>query len=99
MKSIKWAVACLFSTFLMVVSPFSMAEPEVLLTDERQVVHLNSADVDTLASVLKGVGLKRAQKIVEYRSEHGSFESVEDLIKVKGIGMSILEKNRGKIML
>lgn len=99
MNSIKWAFACILSVCLVILSPSSFAEPESAAAAEQQVVHLNSADADTLAAVLKGIGLKRAQKIVEYRSAHGPFESVDDLIKVEGVGQSILENNRAKIML
>jgi competence ComEA-like helix-hairpin-helix protein len=33
---------------------------------------------------------------VEYRNEHGPFESVEDLAKIRGIGVEKLEKIREK---
>ncbi len=99
MNSTKWALACILSMFLVTLPSLSFAKPESVAVAEQQVVHLNSADVDTLAAVLKGIGLKRAQNIVQYRSAHGPFESVDDLIKVQGIGPSILKNNREKIML
>lgn len=99
MNSIKWALACILSMFLVILPLESFAKPESAAMAEQQVVHLNSADADTLAAVLKGIGLKRAQKIVEYRNAHGPFESVDDLIKVEGVGPSTLENNRDKIML
>ena len=58
------------------------------------VVNLNTADADTLATVIIGVGDARAQAIVEYRDEYGPFKSIDDIVLVKGIGPSILEKNR-----
>ncbi len=60
-------------------------------------VNINTADASMLASELKGVGEKRAQAIVEYRKQHGPFKSVEDLMSVKGVGPSLLEKNRSKL--
>lgn len=56
-------------------------------------VNINTADAQTLAT-LEGVGEKRAEAIIEYRSTHGPFVSIEDLVKVKGIGVKTLEKNR-----
>ncbi len=50
-------------------------------------VDINSASADELAS-LPGIGKKTAQKIVEYRELNGRFESIEDIMKVSGIGES-----------
>jgi competence protein ComEA len=47
-----------------------------------------------MADLLKGVGLKKAQAIVDYRTEYGAFSAPEDLLNVSGIGPSTLEKNR-----
>jgi competence protein ComEA len=58
------------------------------------VVNINSADAPALAANIVGVGEKRAEAIVAYRSEHGHFDSVDELTQVKGIGDKILEKNR-----
>lgn len=61
-------------------------------------VDINSADAASLAAELNGVGEKRAQAIVEYRSEHGPFHSIDDLAKVKGIGPAVIEKNKGHLV-
>lgn len=50
-------------------------------------VNVNTADVDTLAKV-KGIGKKKAQEIVDYRTKNGNFKAVEDLLNVKGKGMN-----------
>ena len=47
-------------------------------------VNINTAGVEEL-SALKGIGTSTAQKIVEYRKMH-KFSSIEDIMKVKGIG-------------
>ena len=39
---------------------------------------------------LQGIGEKRAKDIVAYRDQHGRFKSVDDLVKVKGIGPKTL---------
>ncbi|XHF86609.1 ComEA family DNA-binding protein [Vibrio sp. HN007] len=62
-------------------------------------VNINSASTDELATLLKGIGNKKAQDIVDYREKHGKFTSADDLIKVKGIGPSTIEKNRERIEL
>ena len=60
-------------------------------------VNLNTADVPTLQRELSGVGEKKAQAIVDYREANGTFASVDELLEVKGIGESILERNRDKL--
>jgi competence protein ComEA len=56
-------------------------------------VHLNSATLDQLDE-LPGVGPVTAQKILDYRSEHGAFGSVEELDAVPGIGPATLDELR-----
>jgi competence protein ComEA len=56
-------------------------------------VHLNTATVDQLDE-LPGVGPVTAQKIVEYREQHGAFSSVDDLDAIPGIGPARMEQLR-----
>ncbi|NQZ22764.1 MAG: helix-hairpin-helix domain-containing protein [Colwellia sp.] len=56
-------------------------------------VDINTADISTL-SLLKGIGKKKAQAIVKYRDINGTFTSVDDLLKVSGIGKQILNMNK-----
>jgi competence protein ComEA len=53
-------------------------------------VNLNSATAEQL-DALDGVGPATAQKILEYRTQHGGFSSVEDLAQIAGIGPKKLE--------
>jgi competence protein ComEA len=62
-------------------------------------VNINTADAATISSELNGIGLSKAQSIVEYRKKHGPFRSVEDLSLVKGIGERTVEKNRRDIQI
>jgi len=62
-------------------------------------VNINSADAATLARELKGVGLARAQAIVDYRTKNGPFRSADELALVKGIGPKAIENNRANIRL
>lgn len=56
-------------------------------------VDLNTASASELSDGLNGVGPSKAQAIVEHREQNGPFESVDDLVLVKGVGASILEQN------
>lgn len=58
------------------------------------VIDINNADVATLVKHVKGIGAKKAEAIVQYREANGSFKSVDDLAKVKGIGEKTIEANR-----
>ena len=62
-------------------------------------VNINTADAATIARELDGIGPSKAQAIVEFRQQNGPFKSVEDLLKVKGIGARMLEQNRSSIQL
>jgi competence protein ComEA len=56
-------------------------------------VHLNTATVEQLDE-LPGVGPVTAQKIIDYREQHGAFSSVDDLDAIPGIGPARLEQLR-----
>lgn len=49
------------------------------------VININSASADQLA-YLPRVGIKLAQRVVEYRKSNGAFKKIEDLMEVKGVG-------------
>ena len=54
-------------------------------------VNINTADLEELQT-LPRVGPAIGQRIIDYRSEHGNFESSEDLVNVKGIDPKTMEK-------
>ena len=57
-------------------------------------ININTADKETLMTVIKGVGDKKAEAIIAFRDEHGPFKSVDELTNVKGIGQSTIDKHR-----
>ncbi|OUD16259.1 hypothetical protein TPSD3_00620 [Thioflexithrix psekupsensis] len=57
-------------------------------------ININTADVETLAETLEGIGEKKAEAIVQSRTVEGPFESVDDLERVSGIGPKLIDKNR-----
>jgi competence protein ComEA len=59
-------------------------------------VHLNGATLEQL-DALPGVGPVTAQKILDYRQQHGSFGSVDELDAIPGIGPARLEQLRGLV--
>jgi competence protein ComEA len=62
-------------------------------------VNINTADAQTIASEIKGIGMVKAEAIVAYRTEHGPFTSLDELTNVKGIGVRLIEQNKEKLSL
>ncbi len=63
---------------------------------DQKMINLNTASAAELAG-LKGIGEKKAQAIVAYREQNGSFKTVDDLTQVKGIGPKLLEQLRPQV--
>jgi competence protein ComEA len=51
---------------------------------------INTATKDDFVKI-KGIGEKKAERIINYRKEHGKFNNIDELKKVKGIGNKIIE--------
>jgi len=68
-----------------------------VVTVAEEKIDLNSATAEEIAT-LNNIGLKKAEKIVEYRQSNGQFESIDDLKNVKGIGSVTIEKNRDRMV-
>ncbi len=64
-----------------------------------EIVNLNKANASALQHYLKGIGEKKAKKIVEYRQEHKKFKSVEEIQEVKGIGEKLYKKIKSSLSL
>jgi competence protein ComEA len=59
-------------------------------------INLNTADKAALESI-SGIGPAKAEAIIKYRDEHGSFKSVDELLNIKGIGPKILENIKEQV--
>ena len=80
--------------FLILLMGLTMAQ--ALLAGEIKKININQASQEKLTQ-LKGIGPVLSERIVEYREEHGPFQSPEDIMDVKGIGPKTWEKNKDRI--
>jgi len=82
---------------LAVVSTIAFAPATALAANDPaanqviETIHLNQATAEQLQS-LPGVGPALSERIVDYRTEHGPFSSVDQLTSVKGVGEAKLAK-------
>lgn len=89
MNYLKYAIMWVLLSGLFTVTAGAYAAP----------VNINKADAATLAKRISGIGPAKAQAIVVYRQENGPFKSVHDLVKVKGIGEKLIDKNKPDLKL
>ncbi|WP_419210057.1 ComEA family DNA-binding protein [Providencia manganoxydans] len=84
---------------LEVTNQTSQQVVDVTHSSSTDQVNINQASAEELAKKLSGIGIQKAKAIVEYRDKYGAFSSLENILEVKGIGPSFLEKNRSKLTL
>jgi len=99
---LKTGIAALLAFCVLAIGSVSFAADlteEFTAEVEVERVNVNEADAETIAAALSGVGVSRAQAIVDYREQYGQFYSAEELTAVRGIGDSTVEKNLDKIRL
>ena len=72
--------------------------PAEEVAPERQPIDINTATAEELEQLM-GIGPVLAQAIIDYRAEHGPFESVDELLEVSGIGESKLDNIRNDVTL
>ena len=66
-------------------APFTVLSTPGASTSTQDLLNINTASAEDLDS-LPGIGPTTAQKIVDYRDQHGPFEHIEDIMNVAGIG-------------
>ena len=79
----------------------NMSEVELYVGDntsqnQPQKININTAEV-WLLQALPGIGETLAQRIVDYRTRNGFFKSIDELLKVPGIGAGVYDKIKNLI--
>ena len=77
--------------------PSSAAPAPAPETSAVAPLDLNLADAEALTT-LPGIGPARARAIVEYRDANGRFGVVDELTRIKGIGASLVEELRERVV-
>jgi len=96
MKEKRRGLICFLAFCLLLTVTSLSGLPNSADAVEKAPVNINTASVEELTQ-LPRVGVKVAERIVDYRKEHGSFKTVEDLKTVKGIGDKMLDQLRPQI--
>ena len=60
-------------------------------TDINSKISINSSDLNKLMEI-PGIGESKAKSILEYRTNNGNFNTIDDIMHVSGIGTSLFEK-------
>lgn len=71
-------------------------DSELYRSSRAVTVNINEATVSELTA-LDGIGIKRAEDIVQYRRTHGAFQNAADITNVPGIGEGIYRRIRNQI--
>ncbi len=61
-------------------------------------VNINTANATEIAEALNGIGMSKAQAIVDYREAYGLFNQADEIVFVRGIGDSTYENNKSDIL-
>lgn len=100
----KLSIVKICMIMLALLAGFNAANAESLkMTDKvaqvamtESLLNLNTASLEQLMA-LPGIGKSKAAAIINYRESEGPFSSVDELTRVKGIGVKMLAKLTGSI--
>ena len=100
----KLSIVQICMIMLALLAGFNAANAESLkMTDKvaqvattESLLNLNTASLEQLMA-LPGIGKSKAAAIINYRESEGPFSSVDELTRVKGIGVKMLAKLTGSI--
>ena len=62
-----------------------------------QKININQATAKQIARSFKGIGKKRSESIVAYRTTHGAFKNLDELSKVAGLSPRFVKKNAERL--
>ena len=85
-------IIAFLATIFLSVSTLAADRPDM------EPVNVNQATFEELDQGLLGVGPRIAMEIVKHRDQHGPYQSLDDLDRVKFVGATILKKNKGRIV-
>lgn len=77
-------------------TPNATTPVETTKENSSYLININTADAETLTT-LNGIGPRKAQKIIDYRSSNGNFTSINEIMNVSGIGEKTFEKIKNNI--
>lgn len=77
---------------------YYLSRAEVSVAGSAGKISLNQANAVQLQE-LHGIGQKKAEAIVSYRTKNGKFKSIEEIQQVKGIGPVLFAKNKQRLAL
>ncbi|MEN8262551.1 MAG: helix-hairpin-helix domain-containing protein [Nitrospirota bacterium] len=89
-------MACMLSLIISSVAFAAKNEKESVSINIEDKININSASAKEM-STLPGIGKKKAEAIIAYRKQNGSFSSIDDLKKVEGIGKKTLERIKAHV--
>ncbi len=75
---------------------YAAPNKDVKIENPAKVVNFNTASSEELQTI-RGIGPAIAGRVLEYRKEHGRFEKIEDVAKVRGIGEAKLQKFKAQV--
>jgi competence protein ComEA len=74
----------------------STPKPEVILPSNENPLNLNTATLEEI-DLLPGIGPARAAEILAYRTQKGSFTTIEELMNISGIGQATFDRIKALI--
>ncbi|OQY20303.1 MAG: hypothetical protein B6I36_01565 [Desulfobacteraceae bacterium 4572_35.1] len=81
---------------VMLVITTILATPATILAADTGEININTATKIELQEI-KGVGPSMAEKIINYKEQHGQFHKISELCNIKGIGEKSLQKIAGQV--
>ena len=69
---------------------------EIKNNENETHININNANTKSLIK-LYGIGEKMAKRIIDYRNKNGSFEVIEDIMRVDGISIKTFDKIKNRI--